>query len=68
MNEVREKKIKNTEIRKKFGNLQDIDYYVKKRAWTYIGKIVRQQQDSLQETTRSVAAVPKKAARAPTEV
>ena len=47
MNQVKEKKIKNTEIRKKFGNLQDIDYYVKKRAWTYIGKIVRQQQDTL---------------------
>jgi hypothetical protein len=47
MSEVREKKIKNIDIRKKFGSLQDIDYYVKKRAWTYIGKIVRQQEDSL---------------------
>ena len=47
MSEVREKRIKNTEIRKKFGNLQVIDYYVKKIAWTYIGKIIRQQQDSL---------------------
>ena len=47
MSEVREKKIKNIDIRKKIGSLQDIDYYVKKRAWTYIGKIVRQQEDSL---------------------
>jgi len=47
MSEVRGKKIKNIEIRKKFGSLQDIDYYVKKRAWTYSGKIVRQQEDSL---------------------
>ena len=30
MSQVKEEKIKNTDIRKKFGNLQDIDYYVKK--------------------------------------
>ena len=47
MNEVKEKRIRNIDIRKKFGNLQDIDYYIKKRAWTYIGKIVRQQEENL---------------------
>ena len=47
MNQVKDQKIRNIDIRKKFGKLQDIDYYVKKRAWTYIGKIVRQQEESL---------------------
>jgi hypothetical protein len=43
----KKKKSKTPTLEKKIGNLQDIDFYVKKRAWTYIGKIVRQQEDSL---------------------
>jgi hypothetical protein len=30
MNKVKEERIKNTDIRKSFGNLQEIDYYVQK--------------------------------------
>jgi hypothetical protein len=68
MNQVKEDKIRNTDIRKKNENLQDINYYIKKRAWTYIGKIVRQQQDSLpKKTLRSLATVPKKT-RTPTKI
>ncbi len=42
MKRGKDEQIKNAKIRKNFCNLPDITYYITKRVWTYIGKVVRQ--------------------------
>ena len=40
MTQVKEERIKNMTIRKQFGNIQEVSFYIKCRTWTYIGKII----------------------------
>jgi hypothetical protein len=40
MERVKNERIKNANIRRIFCNLPTIDYYIKRRDWNYIGKIV----------------------------
>jgi hypothetical protein len=47
MKKVKNERIKNTSIRKKFCNLPPVDYYIKRTVWNFIGKIVQQEQDHL---------------------
>ena len=53
MNQVKEEEIRNIDLRKKIGNLQDIDYYVKKRA---CGPTLK---NCKTRTPRSLATMPK---------
>ena len=41
MTQVKEERIKNATIRKQFNNIQEVSFYIKRRTWTYIGKIMR---------------------------
>ena len=45
--QVKEERIKNTTIRKQFGNIQEVSFYIKRRTWTYIGKIIRANENLL---------------------
>jgi hypothetical protein len=47
MKRVKDEHIKNAKIRKTFCNLPDNTYYITKRLWTYLGKVVRQKPDFL---------------------
>ena len=61
MNEVREKRMQKIEIRKTFGSLQDIDYYVKKRSLDLHQKNCETaRRQPTQETPRIMATMPKK--------
>jgi hypothetical protein len=47
MERVKNERIKNISTRKAFCNLPSIEYYIKRRVWNYIGKIVRQEVSTL---------------------
>ncbi len=47
MERVKNERIKNVNIRRTFCNLPTVDYYIKRRVWNYIRKIVRTEQDHL---------------------
>jgi hypothetical protein len=47
MEKVKNERIKNTSIRKAFCNILPVEYYIKRRVWNFIGKIVRQEHDHL---------------------
>jgi hypothetical protein len=59
MEKVKNERIKNTSIRKAFCNLPPVKYYIKRRVWNFIGKIVRQEHDHLpKKTYGSVDSMP----------
>jgi hypothetical protein len=47
MERVKNERIKNVNVRRTFCNLPTVDYYIKRRVWNYIRKIVRTEQDHL---------------------
>jgi hypothetical protein len=47
MSQVKEERIRNATVRKQFGNIQEISFYIKRRTWTYIGKKIRASESLL---------------------
>ena len=47
MTQVKEERIKNMTIRKQFGNIQEVSVYIRRRTWSYIGKIIRANENLL---------------------
>ena len=45
--QVQEERITNKEVRARFGNISEIDDFIMRRTWKYIGKTVRSSQETV---------------------